>query len=171
MMKRIILTLLFYSFVATSVAQYCSCIAETKDEKLGTETKSGTTKSNDGYTLLIQKEKNYMNPSKEPTYFLSLDAASRSIFSNNLMNKKGKIELILKNKSKIILENAKSFYNPVVSGLCITFGATITKEQLQTILINPIVTFSAFGVVKTSFKEKKQREQQIIVNCLLSEDW
>jgi len=170
-MKRIILTLLFYSFTVTSVAQYCSCISIAKDENDGTETKSGTTKSNDGYTLLFQKEKSFINLSKEPTFIISLDANSRDLFSNSLKNNKVKIELQLKDKSKIVLEKAKSVYNPVAKGFSVTFGTLINKEQLENILLNPIVSINILGILKTSFKEKSQREQKIIINCLLSEDW
>jgi len=170
-MKNFLFILLFYFIAATAVAQYCDCISTTIDEKDETETKSGTTKSNDAYSLLFQKEKQYSNSSKKPVFYISLTANSRSFLSSTLTNNKVKIELQLKDKSKIVFEKAKSIFNPVARGFSVTFGATITKEQLQIILLNPIVTFSAFGVVKTSFKEKKQREQQIIVNCLLSEDW
>jgi hypothetical protein len=169
-MKKLLFTLIFYSLTATTIAQYCSCISVIKDEKKGIETKSGTTKSNDSYSLLFQKEINIYNLTAKPTYFLSLDATSRDIFSKSLTQNKGKIELLLKDKSKLILENAKCFYNPVASGLGVTFGAIITKEQLEILLINPIVTFSALGILKTSFKEKKQREQQVIISCLLSEN-
>jgi hypothetical protein len=170
-MKKLFFIFLFYCITAAAFAQYCSCISTTKDENMGVETKSGTTKSNDSYTLLFQKEKSFINLNKKPVYFLSLDVASRDIFSKSLSHNKGKIEFVLKDKSKLILENAKCFYNPVLPGLSVTFGAIITKQQLEQILLNPIVTFSAFGIVKTSFKEKKQREMQIVVSCLLSEDY
>ena len=170
-MKKIVFTLIFYFIAATAIAQYCSCISETKDPKSETETKSGTTKSSDSYSLVIQKETSSNNLNKNSTYFLSLDANSKNFFSSNLTNNKGKIELLLKDKSKLVLENAKCFYNPVTSGFCFTFGAVVSREQLEIILLNPIVTFSAFDILKTTFKEKKQREQQIIISCLLSEDY
>jgi len=168
-MKKILLTFIFYSLTATVIAQYCSCISVTQNRNNGTEIKSGTIKSDDSYILLIQKEINHSKLSVEPTYYLSLDATSRVAFSNSLTNNKGKIELILKDKSKLVLENAKCIYNPVSSGFSVTFGATISKEQMEILLINPVATFSAFGILKTSFREKKQREQQIIVSCLLND--
>ena len=163
-MKKILFTILFLSFAATAIAQYCSCISVAIDRIDSTITKSGTTRSNDAYSLLIQKEIS----DNEPTYYLSLDANSRTMFSNSFNNNKGKIELFLKDKSKMVLENAKCLYNPVASGFSVTFGAVITKEQLEVLIVNPIVTFSALGMVKTSFSEKKQREQQIIISCLLN---
>jgi len=170
-MKKLFFTFLFYFIAATAVAQYCSCITSIKDENEETETKSGTTKSNDAYSLLFQKEKQYSNLSKAPVFYISLTAASRSLLSSTLTNNKVKIELQLKDKSKIVLEKAKSIYNPVAMGFSVTFGTLITKEQLESILLNPIVSFNVLGVLKTTFKDKSQREQQIIVNCLLSEDW
>jgi hypothetical protein len=167
-MKKLLFTLIFYFIAATTTAQYCACISDIIDKKDSTEIKSGATKSNDSYSLLIQKERKNGNLNNEPTYFLSLNATSRDMFSNSFTNNKGKIELFLKDKSKIVLENAKCLYNPVASGFSVTFGAVITKEQLEILLVNPIATFSALGMVKTSFSEKKQREQQIIISCLLN---
>jgi len=163
-MKKNLFILLFLSLGATAIAQYCSCISVAINKNDGTVTKSGAIKSSDAYSLHIQKEIN----NSETTYYLSLDATSRTMFSNSLTNNKGKIELFLKDKSKIVLENAKCLYNPVASGFSVTFGAVITKEQLEIILSNPIASFSALGMIKTSFTEKKQREQQIIISCLLN---
>jgi len=168
MVRKIVFTFIFCFLTATSVAQYCSCISVTK-KNTGTETKSGTVKSNDGFSLLFQKEINSSDSIAKPVYYLSLEGTSRTAFSNSLIKDKGKIELFLKDKTKIVLEKARSLYNPISSGFGIIFGATITKEQLEIILVNPIVTFSAFDVLKTSFKEKKQMEQQIIVSCLLTD--
>jgi len=168
MIKKIVFTFIFCCIAATCVAQYCSCISVTK-KNTGTETKCGTVKSNDGFSLLFQKEINPSDSIAKPVYYLSLEGKSKSAFSNSLIKDKGKIELFLKDKTKIVLEKARSFYNPISSGFGIIFGATVTKEQLEKILINPIVTFSAFDIVKTSFKEKKQMEQQIIVSCLLND--
>jgi len=55
-------------------------------------------------------------------------------------------------------------------GFTIAFSAIVTKEQLEIISRNPIVTFSAFNILTTSFKEKKQKEQQKIIDCLLNEN-
>jgi len=168
MIKKIVFTFIFYCIAATTVAQYCSCISVIKKSN-GIETKSGTVKSNDGYNLLFQKEINPNDLSTEPVYFLSLEGTSRTAFSNSLIKDKGEIELFLKDKTKMLLEKARCFYNPISSGFGVIFGATITKEQLEIILVNPIVTFNAFDIFKTSFKEKRQMEQQIIVSCLLND--
>jgi len=168
MIKKIVFTFIFCCIAATCVAQYCSCIAVVKNSN-GTETKSGTVKSNDAFNLLFQKELNPSDLTVVPVYYLSLEGKSKEGFSNSLIKDTGKIELFLKDKSKLVLEKARCFYNPISSGFGIIFGATITKEQLEILLVNPIVTFSAFDILKTSFKEKKQMEQQIIVSCLLND--
>jgi hypothetical protein len=167
-MKPLLFTLIFYFLAATAGAQYCSSISIAIDPKTETETKAGTVKSRDGYSLLIQKETN-PNLNKEPIYYLSLNATLSSAFFNSKINDKGKIELLLKDQTKLMLENAKCIYNPISSGFGVVFGSTITKEQLEILLINPIVTFNAFGFLQTSFNEKKQREQQIIASCLLND--
>ena len=52
-------------------------------------------------------------------------------------------------------------------GFCIAFTVDITEEELKIISENPIATFNAFGILSTSFKGRKQKEQQKIINCLL----
>jgi hypothetical protein len=168
MIKNTLLTLFFYSVVVTTIAQNCSCVDTYKNKKKGTETTSGITSSNDFYSLLIQKEKNYKDLSQDIKYILLLNAASRVVLSDSITNSKGIIELQLIDNSTMVLENATCFNNPMGFGFCIAFKVIVTKEQLEIISKNPIINFSAFGILKTSFKEKSQKEQQKIVNCLLN---
>ena len=170
MIKKILFALFFYSIAVTSIAQNCRGISVIKDKNNGTETKSGITNSTDFYSLLIHKETNNKDLSLEPKYSFLLNAASRVVLSDSIINTTGIIELLLKDKSKLVLENAKCFNNPMPFGFCIAFSVIVTKEQLEVISKNPIVTFSAFNILKTSFKENKQKEQQKIINCLLNDN-
>ena len=168
--KKLLFTLIFCCITVTSIAQNCRGVSVSKDKNNGTETKSGITNSNDFYSLLIFKETNNGDIGSEPKYSLLLNAASRVVLSDSIVNTKGIIELLLKDNSKVILENAKCFNNPMPFGFCIAFSVTVTKEQLEIILKNPIVTFSAFDILKTSFKERRQKELQRIIDCLLIDD-
>ena len=167
MTKKILLTLIFCCITATSIAQYCACISVIQNND-GTETKSGVVRSNDAYSLSIRKVINNSEQSFNPEYYLALHVSSRAIPLNSSMKTKGKVELLLKDKSKLVLENARYIYDPIASGTCV-FSVSVNKEQMEILLVNPIVTFSALGIIKTSFKEKKQLEQQIIVSCLLND--
>jgi len=167
MIKNILFTLTFYSVVVTVIAQNCSCVSAAKDKETGAETKTGIVNSSDFYSLLIQKEINNNDLSLEPKYSLLLNAASRIILSDSIVNTKGIIEILLKDNSKLILENATCFNNPMPFGFCIAFKVSVTKEQLEIIANNPIVSFRAFDILKTSFNERRQKEQQKIANCIL----
>jgi hypothetical protein len=170
MVKRSLLILSFCCIVATSTAQNCSCISGGKDKKSDKETWTGITNSTDFYSLLIQRENNYKDLTLEPKYTLLLNAASRIVLSDSLVNTKGEIVLLLKDNSELILEDAKCFNNPMPFGFCVAFSVSVSREQLEIISKNPIVTFTAFGILRTSFKERKQNEQQKIINCLLQRE-
>ena len=96
-----------------------------------------------------------------------MNVASRVVLSDSIVNSKGQVELLLKDNSKLLLENAKCFNNQMPFGFCIAFTVDITEEELKIISENPIATFNAFGILSTSFKGRKQKEQQKIINCLL----
>jgi len=168
MIKNVLFTLIFYSVAVTTIAQNCSCVSTAKDKKTGKETTTGIVNSTDFYSLLIQKETNKNDSDFETKYNLFLNAASRIVLSDSMTNTKGIIELLLNDNSKLILENATCFNNPMPFGFCIAFRVDITKEQLEIISRNPIVTFRAFDLLNTSFNERRQKEQQKIANCLLN---
>ena len=170
MIKKFLFTILFCSITATLTAQNCRGISISRDKNNGTETKSGITNSSDFYSLLIFKETNNADLSLEPKFSFLLNAASRVVLSDSIVNTEGVIELLLKDNSTLFIENAKCFNNPMPFGFTIAFSAIVTKEQLEIISRNPIVTFSAFNILTTSFKEKKQKEQQKIIDCLLNEN-
>jgi hypothetical protein len=168
MIKNVLFTLIFYSVIVTTIAQNCSCVSTAKDKKNGKETTIGIVNSSDFYSLLIQKETNKNDSDFEPNYSLLLNAASRIVLSDSLVNAKGEIELILKDNNKLMIENAICFNNPMPFGFCIAFKVNVTKEQLEIIANNPIVTFRVFDLLNTSFNERRQKEQQKIANCLLN---
>ena len=169
MTRKLLYTFIFSFIAATCIAQNCSCISGTKDKQKGIETRGGITNTKDFYSLLIQKETNYKDLSEGPKYYLLLNAASRVVLSDSIVNTKGTIELLLNNSTRLTLDSAKCFNNQMPFGFSIAFIVTVTRDQLEIISKNPIVTFSAFGILSTSFKEKKQKEQQKIISCLLNE--
>ena len=167
MIRNLIFTLIFSCIAVTTIAQNCFCVSTAKDKESGKITTTGIVNSSDFYSLLIQKETNFKDLDLTPKYNLFLNAASRVVLSDSIVNTVGVVELLLKDNSKLILENAKCFNNPMPFGFCIAFSVTVTKEQLEIISKNPIETFRAFDILKTSFNERRQKEQQKIVNCLL----
>jgi hypothetical protein len=169
MTRQLFLTFIFIFIVWNAIGQNCSCISGTKDKKTGTETKGGITNSKDFYSLLIQKETNYKDTTVAPKYYLFLNAASRVVLSDSTVKSKGTFELLLHDSSKVIFNDATCFNNQQSFGFSVGFTVWVTKEQLEIISKNPIVTLTAFGILTTSFKEKKQKEQQTIATCLLSE--
>ena len=68
----------------------------------------------------------------------------------------------------MIFTGAKCFNTPGGFVDAIGFQILLTEEQMKIIATNPIVTLTAFGILRTSFAPKKQIEQQKIVNCLLT---
>ena len=170
MTKALLFTLIFCCIAMTTNAQNCREVSVSKDKNSGKVTKSGITNSSDFYSLLIFKETNSNDLSLEPKYSFLLNAASRVVLSDSLVNSSGVIELLLRDNSKLILENAKCFNNQMPFGFCIAFSVIASKEQMEIISKNPIVSFSAFGILTTTFKERKQKEQQKIINCLLNEN-
>lgn len=169
MVKQLLYTFIFTFIIGTCFGQNCSCISGTNNKQTGVKSSGGITNSMDYYSLLIQKETNYKDSTVAPKYFLFLNAASRIVLSDSIVNTKGTFELLLRDGNKIIIENAKCFNNQMPFGFCIGFSAEITKAQLEIISNNPIATFNAFGILTTSFKERKQKEQQTIATCLLNE--
>jgi len=168
MIINTLLTLIFYSVSVTTIAQNCSCVSTAKDKKTGTATTTGIVNSSHYYSLLIQKEINSKDLELEPKYKLFLNAASRYVLSDSIVNSVGVIELLLRDNTKLMLENAKSFNNPMPFGFCVAFTVGITKEQLEIIANNPIISFRAFDILETTFNGSRQKEQQKIANCLLN---
>lgn len=169
-MTRQLLFAIIISFTAANcIGQDCSCISRTKDKKTGIVSRGGITSSTDFYSLFFQKETNFKDSTITPWFILLLNAASRIVLPDSIVNSKRTIELTLSDSSKLYIENAKCFNSKMPFGLCIGLSANLTNEQLEIISKTPIITFTTLNIIKTSFKEKQQREQQRIAKCLLTE--
>jgi len=169
MTKHFFIVFIFALAATTGFCQNCSCITGTKDKQSGIKSRGGVTSSLDYYSLLFQKITNYNDSTVAPEYLLVLNAASDVVLSDSMLKSKGTFELLFRDSSKVSIENATCFNNQMPFGFCNTFSATITKEQLEIISKNPILSLNAFGILATSFKEKKQKEQQKIATCLLND--
>ncbi|HQW22888.1 MAG TPA: hypothetical protein PLI47_06285 [Bacteroidia bacterium] len=162
--------LYIYFLIAISVnciAQNCSCISGTKKKKDSTKTWGGITSSKDFYSLLINRVVNYEDTTIASKYYLSLSAASRVLLSDSITKSKGSFELLLADSSKVTFEGAECLNNPAGFAGAIGFQILLTEEQIKIISTNPIVTLTAFGILRTSFDPQKQNEQKRIVTCLL----
>ena len=168
MTRQLKLTIIIALSTATCIGQNCSCISGTKNKETGIKSEGGITNSKDFYSLLIQKETDDKDSAVAPKYYLLLNAASGIVLPDSMVNSKRTLELLLTDNSKLYVENAKCFNNQMPFGFCIAFSASLTREQLENISKTPIVTFTAVGILTTSFTEKKQREIQTIASCLLT---
>ena len=150
------------------IGKNCYCISGGKNKKDSTETQGGITSSKDHYSLLINKVTNYKDTTVPAKYYLSLNAASKVLLSDSMTNSKGNFDLLLADSNKVTFTGAKCFNTPSGFADAIGFQILLTEEQMKIIAANPIVTVTAFGILRTSFAPKKQIEQQKIVNCLLT---
>lgn len=163
-MKGFILFLIYFLLQTDSKAQDCRGVSTKKDKQKDIEIVGGVTNSEHFYSLLIRKEINRRSSATAPQYSLLLNAASRVALSDSMLKTTGDVELQLADSSIMLLKGATAFNNL----LGIAFNIYLTGEQIQVLSQNPIVNMSVFGILKTSFSLKKQKEQQRIYSCLLS---
>ncbi len=166
--KQLLLAFYLTLISIATIGQNCFCISGTKDKTKGIETIGGVTNSKDFYSLLIQKEMNFVNESDAPRYFLTLNAASKVLLSDSTLKTKGTVELLLLDNSLIVVDNVTYLNNPM--GYCCSLGfqCEVSETIIKTLSQNPIVTLTVKGILSTSFAPRKQKEQQKIYNCLLN---
>jgi hypothetical protein len=163
-------TVCILSFVIVYLSvegQNCSLISGKKDKQRGVEMVTGITTSKDFYSLMIQKEINYLDTSISPKYLLFLNAASRVLFSDSVLAMVGTFQLKLLDGSTLNLEGVSFINNPL--GFCCTLGfkTYMNEDVVQALAVNPIVTLGVSHMLSTNFAPKKLKEQQRIYNCLL----
>ncbi|HKL02865.1 MAG TPA: hypothetical protein VJ911_04285 [Cryomorphaceae bacterium] len=146
--------------------QGCGLVSATKDKKTGIETKGGVVNSKDFYSLLIQKK---LDPNDSLNYRLFLNAASRVMLSDSLLNSKGTFELFLTSGERIVIDNAECENDPLGFGASIGFTVMATEETLMQIIEHPIQKVKVFGILETEFSPRKQKQQQKIMTCLKNE--
>ena len=160
------------SFTLSSIIVICSLllgcgpVSKTIDTETGIITKGGVVSSKDHYSLLIQKR---VDPNKTIDYFLFLNAASKIILSDSLLNSKGTFELFMINGQKIIIENAECKNNPLGFGTSIGFTVITTEAVIKPLITYPIQKIKVFGILETEFSASAQKEQQEIMNILIKE--
>jgi len=165
--KELFIVLLLTVLHFGSAGQNCSCISGGKNKKTGIETYSGITNSEHYYSLMISREVLNVDTTTLPKFTLYLNAASRFVLPDSMLNTVGTIELQLLDNTTIICDSVIFFNNPL--GFCCSIGfKTYLKEaQIRLIAENPIVTLTVIDILKTSFSNRRQKEQQKIINCLL----
>ncbi len=167
--RHILLTTLFTLTSIFSSGQNCSLISGTKDKKTGTETIGGIISSKDFYSLLIHKKINQVDKSIRSSYTISLNAASKVLLSDSVLNTKGTFEFFLLDNSTVTVKNVTYMNNPI--GYCCSLGfqAEVDEDQIKLLANNPIVTLKVNEIMLiTSFAPKKQKQQQTICSCLLT---
>lgn len=167
--RHTLLTTLLTLTSIFSSGQNCSLISGTKDKKTGTETIGGITSSKDFYSLLIHKKLNHVDKSIKSSYTISLNAASRVLLSDSVLNTKGTFEFLLLDNSTVTVKNVTYMNNPMGQCCSLGFQAEIEEDQIKLLANSPIVTLKVKEILlTTSFAPKKQKQQQIICGCLLS---
>jgi hypothetical protein len=167
LIKQLFIVLLLTVLHFDSTGQSCSCISGGKDKKTGVETYSGITNSEHYYSLMISREVRHVDTTTLPKFILFLNAASRFVLSDSMLKTVGTIELQLLDNTTVICDSVIFFNNPL--GFCCTIGfkTYLKEEQIRLIAANPIVTLTVIDMLKTSFSNRRQKEQQKIINCLL----
>lgn len=167
--RHTLLTTLLTLTSIFSSGQNCSLISGTKDKKTGTETIGGITSSKDFYSLLIHKKLNHVDKSIKSSYTISLNAASRVLLSDSVLNTKGTFEFLLLDNSTVTVKNVTYMNNPMGQCCALGFQAEVEEDQIKLLANSPIVTLKVKEILlTTSFAPKKQKQQQIICGCLLS---
>ncbi len=164
-MRQILVFTILTLLSIKSFGQGCGLVSGTKDKKTGIETKGGVVNSKDFYSLLIQKK---LDHNDSLNYRLFLNAASRIMLSDSLINSKGTFELYLTNGDKIVIENAKCENDPLGFGASIGFTVMTTEETLVQIIESPIQKIKVFDILETEFASRKQKQQQKIMTCLIN---
>lgn len=165
-MRPVFTFVLLTLFAFNSFGQGCGLVSGTTDKKTGIETIGGVVNSKDFYSLLIQKK---LDPNDSLNYKLFLNAASRVMLSDSLINSKGTFELYLTNGDRIVIENAKCENDPLGFGASVGFTVITTEETLMQIIEHPIQKVKVFGILETEFSPRKQKQQQKIMTCLKNE--
>ncbi len=166
-MRQLFVITLLTLITLNSFGQGCGLVSGTKDKETGIVTKGGVVNSKDFYSLLIQKK---LDPNDSLSYRLFLNAASKVMLSDSLINTKGTFELYLANGVRIELENAECQNDPLGFGASIGFTVMTTEETMLQIIDYPIEKIKVFGILETEFAPRKQKQQQKILNCLKNEN-
>ena len=165
-MRQLIIISILITFSIQSYGQGCGLVSGTKDKKTGIVTEGGIVSSKDFYSLLIQKRIDPNIPNDTLNYLLFLNAASRVMLSDSLLNSKGVFELLLINGEKIIIPNAKCENDPLGFGASIGFSVRTSESKIKKIIENPIQKIKVFGILETEFSTRKQKQQVKILTCL-----
>ncbi len=161
------MVILLVSVSVYSHGQSCSCISGKRDKEKGIEVVGGVTNTRDYYGLLVQKIMNYNDTTLAPKYRLFFNVATKVLFSESTLETFGIMELKLTDSTTIVLDSVEYQNNPL--GFCCTLGfwVYISEENIKRLSENPIVTITVDDILSSSFKPKRQREQQKIYKCLL----
>jgi hypothetical protein len=155
--------LLALNVLPVSAYGQCGMISGTSDRKTGEVSKGGLVTSWHFYSLLIRKTV----PVRDSfSYSLFLNAASRVMLPDSLLQAKGTFRLFLADGSEIILENATCTNNPLGMGGSIGFDVKTTRAVMLQVLRSPIARIRVFEILETPFKERMQKKQQKIIQCL-----
>jgi len=167
--RNTLLTISLTLVTIFSYGQNCSLLSGTKDKKTGTETIGGITSSKDFYSLLIHKKINHADKSIKSNYTISLNAASRVLLSDSILNTKGTFELLLLDSSTVTVKNVTYMNNPMGQCCSLGFQSEVEEDQIKLLANSPIVTLKVIEIMlTTSFAPKKQKQQQTICGCLLT---
>lgn len=171
-MKRTVhFTGIFFALVAASLAsgQDCGIVSNARVKSAG-DVRGGQVQSEHFYSLLIERRMDGAWRTDSMAYSLFLNAASRVAMSDSVVASKGVIELKLTNGRTMVLENAECTNLPLGPSVpSVGFNVRVSERQMRMIAEHPVQTFTAFGILRTTFSERKMKRQQRIAQCLLTQ--
>lgn len=153
----------------TVMGQNCDIISNTRVESAG-DVRGGRVDSEHFYSLLIERRMDGAWRTDSMAYSLFLNAASRAPVSDSIVANRGVIELKLSNGQAMILENAECANLPLGPSVpSVGFNVRLSERQMRAIAEHPVQSLTAFGILRTTFSQRKMKRQQQITQCLLTQ--
>ena len=82
-------------------------------------------------------------------------ATSNIFFAESIQNASMTIDLQLTNNSSLVLDSVKCLSDSLDFVPSLVFHISLTEEQVRKLYKNPIETFTAKGILTTTFTKKK----------------
>ena len=170
-MRKNLMTITLVFLSITMTGQNCFCISGTKNKKTGIETVGGVTNTRNYFSLLVQKIMDGNDKTKTYEYRFLYHVPSDFLLTDSMLNTYGTIELMLIDKTPIIIDSVEYQNNPLGFGPTVGFWFYVSEETINTLSSNPIEYISVINILApSSFTRKRQKEQMRIYSCLLKRE-
>lgn len=150
------------------MGQNCTCISTSKNKVTGIVSFTGVTSSKENYSLMINKQVNYLDTTIAAKYMIYFTASSNISFTDSIQNVLMTIELQFTNHTSLVLDSVKCLTNPSDFVPSLEFQISLTESQIRNLSINPIESINAKSLFTAKFTGKKIKQQKRIFTCLLN---